>query len=378
MGLCFAIEPRAGAQPAATEPAAAPIQSGSADSTNPPNRPGRPATEISVIGSPANLDWVRALVHPDGSGAAALRWSRVDHFDSHDVLGSTTGVGGAVRCWIDLTDPRRARIYFAARSGQRFLIRDLELSGGFDELDRATLAEVLDLSLAALGEDQRAGLSRAETETLLARRNAALAADRRPPPAATISSTAPTTPPDSGPRVGLFYAGQAFSTGLPVVQGPGLLLAWPFGGGTSGGSRPRRRLAAWLSVQYQLPADDQASLVGLRLQAVAPRAGVAIGWPHGLEARLGIGAELSHLTPLGGTAGNAIALSTPRWSADPLVTAAVGASVPLTRRVEIEVLVFADYLPTAVDYQLAVAGQSNTVVSSFRLRPGIALELSVR
>jgi hypothetical protein len=347
-----------------------------------PSPPARRATEISVVGSPANLDWVRALVHPEASGTAAIHWSRLDRFDPHDVLRSTTGAGGVIRCWIDLTDARRARIYFAASSGERFLIRDLELSGGFDELDRATLAEVLDLSLAALAEDERAGLSRAETETLLARRNAALDAARHPtpaPPPSAASTPPPSSAPpptDRGPRVGAFYAGQAFSTGLPIVQGPGLLLGWPLGG--SSGNRPRGRLTGWLSVQYQIPADDQASLVGLRLQAVAPRAGVAMRWPRGLEARLGVGADLTHLTPLGGTAGTAVSLTSPRWSADLLVTAAVGAAVAVARRVEIEALVFADYLPTAVRYDLAVGGQSSTVVSSFRLRPGIALELTVR
>jgi hypothetical protein len=359
IALVGAAAPRATAQSAAPAPE--------------PTPPTHPATEISVVGSPNNLDWVRALVHPEASGTAAIHWSRMDRFDPHDVLRSTTGAGGVIRCWIDLTDARRARIYFAARSGERFLIRDLELSGGFDELDRATLAEVLDLSLAALVEDERAGLSRAETETLLARRNAA----RHPAPAAPAPPAASTPPPaDGGPRVGAFYAGQAFSTGLPIVQGPGLLLAWSRGG--SSDDRPRGRLAGWLSVQYQLPADDQASLVGLRLQAVAPRAGVAIRWPRGLEARLGVGADVTHLTPLGGTAGTAVSLTAPRWSADLLATVAVGAAVALAHRVEIEALVFADYLPTAVSYDVAVGGQSSTVVSAFRLRPGIALELTVR
>ncbi|HZL17894.1 MAG TPA: hypothetical protein VFG23_09125 [Polyangia bacterium] len=356
---------------AATAPRAAAEAVPSGPEPSPPNHP---ATEIAVVGSPANLDWVRALVHPEASGA--VHWSRADHFDPHDVLRSTAGAGGSILCWIDLTDARRARIYFAARSGERFLIRDLELSGGFDEIDRATLAEVLDLSLAALAEDGRAGLSRAETETLLARRNAALDAARHSAAVlATPASPAPSIVADSGPHVGVFYAGQAFSTGLPIVQGPGLLLAWPFGGSSD---RPRGRLAGWLSVQYQLPADDQASLVGLRLQAVAPRAGVAIRWPRGLEARLGLGAELAHLTPLGGTAAIPVSLTAPRWSADPLVIAAVGAAVSLTRRVEIEALVFTDYLPTAVRYDLAVGGQRSPVLSSFRLRPGIALELAVR
>jgi hypothetical protein len=344
-------------------------------STAPSTQPAA-ATEITVVGTPANLDWVRALTRPGGINGVPLHWSRTDYFDPRDVLRTAGAAGEALRCWIDLTDAKRARIYFAARSGERFLIRDLDLSGAFDELDRATLAEVLDLSLLALVEDDRAGLSRAETETLLARRTAAKAAATIPSrPAPAIAPPSPAgLPQPPGPRVGVFYAGQGFSTELPIVQGPGLLLSW----GLPSAERSRRQLAAWLSVQYQLPADDQASPVGLRLQTVTPRAGIQIRLPPGLDARLGIGADLSHLTPLAGTTGAMAMLTPPRWSESLLVTSAIGAEVALTRRVEIEVLVFADYLPTAVDYDLSVGGQTSAVVSSFRLRPGIALELTVR
>jgi hypothetical protein len=336
-------------------------------------------TEISVVGSPANLDWVRALARSEAGGGVPVHWSRMDRFDPRDVLRATAGARQTIRCWIDLTDARRARIYFAARSGQRFLIRDLDLSGAFDELDRATLAEVLDLSLLALVEDDRAGLSRAETETLLARRTAttgALLAAPKGAPASTAAIAPPPTAMSSGPRVGIFYAGQGFSTELPIVQGPGLLLSWP-SHSPGGGEHNRRQFAAWLSVQYQLPADDQGDLVGLRLQTVAPRAGAQVRLPPGLDARLGIGADLSHLTPLAGTAGGA-ALTSPRWSSSLLLTAAVGATVPVAKRMEIEALVFADFLPRAVDYNLEVGGQTTTVVSSFRLRPGIAIEVTVR
>jgi hypothetical protein len=341
--------------------------------------PQAEATEIAVVGSPANLDWVRALMRSGGSGALPVRWSLMERFDPRDVLRSTAGVGGAIRCWIDLTDARRARIYFAARSRERFLIRDLDLSGAFDELDRATLAEVLDLSLLALAEDERAGLSRAETETLLARRTAAtdaLAAIPKSVPAGSAIGAigSPPAPLSSGPRVGVFYAGQGFSTELPIVQGPGLVLSWAL----RAPERSRRQVAAWLSLQYQVPADDREGLVGLRLQTVTPRAGVQLRLPPGIDARLGIGAALSHLTPLAGTAGGAATLTTPRWSSSLLLTAALGAMVPLTRRMEVEALVFADYVPMAVDYDLTVAGQTTPVVSSFRLRPGVALELTVR
>lgn len=343
---------------------------------DPPEASPAATTEISVIGTEADLVWVRALIRPGPADGRLLRWRRIDHFDPRDVLRANGEAHDGIGCWIDLTDAKRPRIYFAARSGERFLIRDLGLSGAFDELDRATLAEVLDLSLLALHEDDRAGLSRAETEDLLARRTAPTAKPLLAPPGAPVVAppAAPVVVPSPALRLGTFYAGQGFSTELPIVQGPGLILSWAFWGG----ERSRRLLAAWLSVQYQLPADDQGAEVGLRLQTVAPRAGIQVRLSRGLDARLGLGADLSHLTPLAGTANATATLTPPRWSNSLLVTAAVGATVPVTKRIEIEALVFADFLPAAVDYNLAVGAETTTVVSSFRLRPGIALEFTVR
>jgi hypothetical protein len=332
-------------------------------------------TEISVAGSPASLDWVRALFR--FTGGAPPRWSRIDRFEARDVLGADGGARPAVRCWIDLTDARRARIYFAARSGQRFLIRDLELSGAFDELDRATLAEVLELSLSALLEDEQAGLTRAETETLLARRTAAVGADVGAAPAVGPSSPSPSPTPapvPSGPGVGVFYAVQGFSGQLPIVQGPGVSLSSRFWGG----ERHRPRAAAWLRVQVQLPQSDRESAIGLRLQAVAPRAGIQMQLPRGLDARLGVGVDLSHLTPLPGAAAGAITLTAPRWSESLLLTAALGTTVAVTRRLELEALVFADYLPSPVDYAVSVNGTTTIVVSPFHLRPGVALAVTLR
>src|SRR6185436_16886777 len=114
---------------------------------------------------------------PRPLGGAPVRRRRADRFDPEEMLrplaaAATTGGGpsavppgsgapatgsgssvaataAAVRCWVDLSGARRALLYFSGRAGDRFLIRDVELSGRFDELDRQSLAQVLELSIAA-------------------------------------------------------------------------------------------------------------------------------------------------------------------------------------------------------------------------------------
>src|SRR6185295_16314451 len=128
-----------------------------------------PAVDVTVVGTADDLERVRALAPRLGTGGA--RWLRVDRLDPADVLRARRdGDAAAVRAWVDITVATRARLYFATRSGERFLVRDLELSGRFDEVDRAALTEVLESSIGALIADERAGLTRAEAEAVIARR----------------------------------------------------------------------------------------------------------------------------------------------------------------------------------------------------------------
>ena len=128
--------------------------------------------EITVVGKPGEFRWVRTLVGVNRPGLATASWSHTERFDARELF-ATPARDGVLACWLDLSDPKRGRFYFVAPSGQRFLLRDVALSGRETEVDRASLAEVLELSVAALLENERMGLTRAETENLLADRQAA-------------------------------------------------------------------------------------------------------------------------------------------------------------------------------------------------------------
>ena len=93
---------------------------------------------------------------------------RISRFDPLDVVREHRAPERRlVRCWVDMSSPRRVRLFFAAGSGERFLVRDLAVSPRFDEMDQQALAEVLERSVTALLDDEQAGLDRAQAQALL-------------------------------------------------------------------------------------------------------------------------------------------------------------------------------------------------------------------
>jgi hypothetical protein len=351
---------------------------GIAFAQSPPNadRASTPTVEIAVIGSADDLDRVKGLVEAEKLGGVG--WTRADRFDPTDVLAGDSRPpdkqAPTVRCWVDLRDPRRARLYFAVRSGERFLVRDVALSGRFDEVDRAALTEVLELSITALIENERVGLTRAEARALLSER----AAPSPPPP--TARSVRPS-PLAAAPAlidhpyrlgVGAFYGAQASTAGTPIAHGPGLTLLW------------RRKIGtwnagAWSSGQYRLTESARSSEVGVDLQTLAVRAGAEIRW-GGLASRygvrLGAGADFVRISPR--QVAPSAALTPDRWSTSFVLSAALRASVRLDADVHLSVLALVDLLPVAVRYDVQVDGAAVPVFSPWRVRPGLAVEATFR
>jgi hypothetical protein len=355
--------------------------------------------EITVVGAPGDLQRVRGVVDSRSLAGPGTRWARLPRFDPMEILrGERDPSAATLRCWIDVVDPRRARLYFAARSGEHFLVRDVEMSGTFDEVDREALSQVIELSVAALLENERDGLTRTQTEALLASRETARpppAAPPQPPEAPPPSSgpprdepAAPPPPLGVGPTAGVFYRGQALGPDLPVVHGPGVAFAW-------GGLGPRALLGGWASGQYQLPAEQIGPAIGLRFETFTARAGAQVylsfedkngggsargARPSGIVARLGAGADMVRVTPRPGhsSAGAAAVLTPPRWSQSLVFGAMAAVTWQVGRRASLGVVASLDVLPTAVHYDLQVEGQTSAVFSPWRLRPGVGVELLFR
>jgi hypothetical protein len=269
------------------------------------------------------------------------------------------------------------------------------MSGSFDEIDREALSQVIELSVAALLENERAGLTRTQTEALLASRESPRAPPAEVPlaePTPAAESAPPTIidePPQVakplgvGPTAGIFYRAQAQGPDLPVVHGPGVMLAWA-------GLGPRALLGGWVSGQYQLPAEEIGPAIGLRFETFAARAGVqvylALGGgdsprgprPSGMVARLGVGTDVVRVTPMPGTASSSVMLTAPRWSQSLVVGAMAALTWKVGRHAALGVVASVDLLPTAVHYDLRTAGQTSAAFSPWRLRPGLGVELLFR
>ena len=341
------------------------------------------AVDIAVVGTAGDLHRVRTLFGADGLAGATPSWLRVSRFDPLDVVQEhRPPERRAVRCWVDMSSPGRIRLFFAAGSGERFLVRDLTVSARFDEMDRQTLAEVLERSVTALLDDEQAGLDRAQAQALLESR---LRRETPAPAAGVVVSPSPATPPRV--NVAVFYAGQALPLARPggetvaLVHGPGLSLAGAI-------DRPRRRWAMWAAAQLQFPNRELANDVGLQFQTTATRVGLELQQTIGDDAvrrrfrisylmlRVGTGLDLVHLTPRPGAVDPSVVLTRPRWSKSLVFTAAAGAGLRVGRQMRLAVTVFVDVLPTTVHYDLATEGQPTPVFSAARVRPGVALELA--
>jgi hypothetical protein len=380
--------------------------SGSAQVDEPPSSPARAAdaaaVEITVVGGPRDLQRIRSVVRPRPIGGSAPRWTSVARFDPMEILEAVRdSPSTVVHGWVDTSDPRRVRLYFAARSGQRFLVRDVELSRNFDEVDRESLASVVELSITALLENERASLTRAQMQQVLvareqvAREQAAREQAAReqathepqrdvpsprhseivamPPPIAATHGSGP-----SGPALrvdlGVFYAANAPGGGLPVAHGPGLDLA------LAGRTEDRWTLGVWLSGQYLWASQFAGDSVGVELQSIALRGGLELLLPvlaSQMSARLGVGTDAVYLSPRPGSIDPNAMLTPARWSESLALTVALGIRRNLGSRFILGGAIFADVLPTAVHYDQSANGMSSEVISPRRIRPGLMLEIGV-
>jgi hypothetical protein len=362
-----AVPSNEGTAPAATPPPAA--------TTAPDSRVNRrpEAVDITVVGSGDAFAGLRARVGDRLPLGVPLLWNRIDRFNPLTELlrgAPPPHPTGTLRCWIDLADLRHATLYFADQRGERFLVRELPLSGRFDEVDQQSVAQVMELSVSALIENAEIGFSRAQAREILARAQ---------PPEPVVA----TAPPADGARwrlaAGIFYALEDLGAGLSLAQGPGLLLALGRLEDAPAVAPAEPGAGGWLTTQYRIPIEARKTNVGARLTALAARVGVEARWWR-LHARLGAGADFTHVTPLPGAASTGTALATPHWSTSFVATGALAMRLPLERAfgplLAFSLALFLDMAPSTTAYGFSDATGNHVAFAPRRLRPGLALEVA--
>ncbi|MGC4089941.1 MAG: hypothetical protein QM756_19050 [Polyangiaceae bacterium] len=337
------------------------------------------AVELFVVGDADVFSSVRTTVAPHALASISLRWARLDRFDASTLLKKPTQASSdvVIRCYLDLRDSAHARLYFVDRAGERFLIRELSLSGRLDELDRESLGQTVELSIRALVDDQRAGLTRAEAETLLSEQAPAAPAATPPAP---VEAPPPAPPPAPAQRHGFaadaFWAAEAYSSAIMLMHGPGLALGYR-------AETPQRARSVWLSGQYELEQSYREQYVGVDLRAVALRVGADAWFRVGSSAllggvRLSAGVDLVHFAPQAGSAEANVTLSDARSATSFLTSAGVLGAVELGARLRLSFGLLANLDLSPVHFDVQVDGRTSRVVDPFRVRPSALLALSLR
>jgi hypothetical protein len=326
--------------------------------------------EVTVVGGAPDYESLRLRIGAHVAMGVPLLWNRLDRFNPLAELlrGAPATRTSTLRCWVDLTDARRATLYFAGEGGERFFVRELAMSGRLDEIDQQSLAQVLELSITALLENQEIGFTRDEAREMFSR------AQPRPPELAV----APTAPPrrwSLTPAAG--YAVERTGASLPMAQGPGLAIA------LSAGREAGLRLGVWIAGQYQLPAAAHGPEIGVRLQTAAARAGVEAGWWR-WRARLGGGVDWTQVTPLPGDAIGAattLTVASSHWSTSWVASGALALRLPLEKalgsgRRALSLVLVVELVPSSTQYQLQDGSGVRVVFARERTRPGLGLELA--
>ncbi len=101
------------------------------------------------------------------------------------------GSGPEVRVWVVAVGSRQARLYFAEPDAQRYLVREVPLASGFDEVGREQIVQVVLASTLAF-MDRAADSSLAELEEAMPPRVESVAASEPEAPPSTVPARVPT------------------------------------------------------------------------------------------------------------------------------------------------------------------------------------------
>ena len=312
----------------------------------------RPVIEVVVVGGEGASPSVEAALTGGALAEFEIRWRRSHRIDPLELVDpGATDV--AVRCWIDLDDPRSARIYLTNAAAERFVVRIVPLSGRLDESDREVLSQVIELSVQALETELAAGVPRDE------------AFPSKPPPPEPAPAPPAPAPPRLALRPGSFYSLAAHSDAVALTHGPGLLvsLVW---------SRAGVALATGVRGRYELPATARDDRIGLRFATLALRAeveGLITGSVGHLGLRLGLGPDLVWLWPRSSRADEGWEPERDRLSRALVCSAGVSAGWYVSERVSLFVDIGVEVDPARVHYDIDLGSERQPVVTRYRARP---------
>jgi hypothetical protein len=246
-----------------------------------------------------------------------VRFAKRARFGSDELLrvGSSDD---AVEAFVVPDGNERARLYFRAPDGQRFLARDVALPSGFDAVGRELIAQIVETSIVALLHSP-VGISRAQLKAEVESRaepaqsrdsaHAAGPSARRATPARASAAAEPASTSQTEPAraraerassgwaiegwLAAHYAADWSGNALGLRQGPGVELGI--------GLRRCVFVRARLVLERDFPVTLQAGPLDASVTTERWRAlvdlGTALGSRHALALSLGAGEDSSYIEP---------------------------------------------------------------------------------
>jgi hypothetical protein len=303
----------------------------------------------------------------------AVEIERAERFEPGELFGSEDD--GMIRAFVLLGDSNRARLRFRGPNGERYLLRQVTLSGGLDAVGRELLGQVVESSIVALLRSTE-GLSRKEVVAALEGDDRISEAERPPAPPRPTPAPEKRVSPRRAPspwelRLGARYAASWSGPELGASHGPGLSAGARFRQGPSFG--------------FELGADRrfQQSLSTPELRATLERT----AFNALLEAGLSLTPSQSAFVALGG--GLSLTRTRPRSNAPGVAAAPEKSALEPALRAELRyelgagslLLGFAALLEgtlTKMRYELVHAGRPELLAAPPPFQPGAVVTVGVR
>jgi hypothetical protein len=205
--------------------------------------PSEAVVEVAAAGDPAVTASMAERVRALGTRlGVSTRWQTRSGIDARDVLSDKrVDAGILARVWLDLSDPKRAVLYIANATHDRFLVRVVPAEGGYGEVTQESLTTIVESVVDALVTGGQIGVDRAEA-TRKIEEDVGVRVDSEPRsaiPTLVVETPAAAPPRDEGatgspaPRrdgghvvVDASYRMDVVASGPSIRQGPQVALSF--------------------------------------------------------------------------------------------------------------------------------------------------------
>jgi hypothetical protein len=325
---------------------------------------------VSVVasGDPSAIASVEVVVRELVARlAVALEWSQTSAIDAGQVLAPPAPDDRVVaRAWMDMSNPKRARIYVANASSRRFLVRIVPLHDGYDEIGREVLGHIIESAVDAFLAGRDVGVAREIAEREVTE-------ESEPTPHAPIAPATPVAKAVSSEFAVSYQVTEVARA--TTMHGPalGIGLAFPIG--------KAERFSSSATVHYRLPLAWDSQSIGARFDGGTVRlsAGIegdAARWLV-LCGQLGFGVDVAHVAPYL-EAGSTTTAAAPFWVVSPIATATASLEAALSRRIGLLVGIGCDVDLSGSSYFVANGMKATTVLLPWVAHPTGALGLLFR